>query len=215
MKIKKLLVPLLLAFFAYIPIQQALAAPKDDIYTNYSADGTFVGYILSGQLYYTNGIGSTVLPSMIIQKHFTPNGPKYTISYPFSDSIPNVTVKGEFLINGDTYPLKKVLYKNAGIDSQFSYIFNDHFLTTDSSLYEIPNDIISKITSAPEKSSIIFVLYGVQKDIVYHIPLKSNIIKGLPVLESLTPNDHEEYFKIKKGGSGDPENPTILVREHK
>lgn len=214
MNIKKFLIPLLFVFYICILIPQALAAPKDDISSLYNDDGTFYGYNLRGKNYIINPPYPASKPYLTIGKYFTSKGVNYIICFNFTESIPDPIIRGEVLIGDTTYPLKKVLFKLPDTESEFSYLQKDYLYTPNPSLFLIPEDVISKINSSFKNTKSFLVLQGLQKDIIYHIPLNTtNIMNGLPILEKLTPSDHEEYLKIDKEGSGDPENPTILIKK--
>lgn len=207
---RKKILPLffLVAFFVFsTPI--SFAAPKDDVHTLYYPDGAFAGYSLVATPSFT--MSKELLPKMVLHKYFTEDGIKYTIRYPFLGDVPDIITKGNIVIGDDAYPLTKILVDYPEIKSEFSYLYRGPSFQSDPTLFEVPEEVISKIIEAPQDMPVYFSLQGLEADLVYYITFHTSILNGLPLLQKVSPENAEEYFKKKKG-SGDPNKPKIIIK---
>ena len=213
MNFKKIISPIIVGLLLFLSMQQVLAAPKDDIFSRYNDDGTFSGYSLYG------GNKASGMLSLTIHKYFTSSGVKYTISHYASWIGPPTILRGEILIDNKTYSLKKIFIPYVGIPSEFSYLYENNYSNKDQLLFEVPENIISKIIETPNDMQIFLVVQGRQIDIIYHLPFDKELINALPLLAQTTVEDEGKFKVVENGrtsvvkGSGDPNNPKIIIQK--
>ena len=185
------------------------AAPNDDIFVEYLQDD-----YISFQLY---GFKSGSHRGLSLIKTIAKDGTSY-FDIRFYDSYGRVKspLSSEALIKiGDKeYPIRRLRFSPVIIEKDIPYLTSRNGTSAtelNSIFYRIPDEVIEKIATAPENTTISLVMKTIRGDFIYEKPFFDNLYKAIPIFYKLQREDIELYYKEKIVSPADA--PKVILIE--